>query len=401
MVLSGLWLVQYSLKENRLKKCLLFIVCFVCVEIVSAQKIFPFASKHVRDSVTAQLKQQIHRTIQLPLNDSTAQKWMSTFWAMEIMLYKPAGYEEKISLHLSRLSQMGPGFQRAFFEMLYTLYPTEFDVEVQPIIKQLKSEKVKAMALEYLALSGKSAFIDPSDKFLQSDYYRHYKYMRSKTQQALPSKKDFLDASFLPNQTVLCSFQSSYRNIPGYLMIRLPNGEWMKNEKNEALKFPQLARAISNLPFYLTNGNTPQGLYKITGVDTSDNNWIGPTTNLQMIMPFENNTSDFFGTATNYELFCKNLLGNQLSTYKGLWETYWAGEIGRTEIIAHGTTINPEYYKNQNYFPHTPSLGCLCSPEQWDENGKLINSSQAVWMKYIMQLQNLPAYLIVAEVSDL
>jgi hypothetical protein len=392
------------LKQNtgkQMKKTALIFFYLLIAEFLSAQTIFPFASKHTRDSVTAQLKQQIHRTIQLPLNDSTAQKWMSAFWAMELMLYKPTGYEEKISLQLSRLSQMGPGFQRAFFEMLYTMYPTEFDVEVQPIVKQLKSEKVKAMAMEYLALSGKSAFIDPSDKFLQSDYYKHYKYMRSKTEQALPSKKDFLDTSFLPNQTVLCSFQSTNRSIPGYLMIRLPNGEWMRNTKDIEIKIPQLARSISNLPFYLTNGNTPQGLYKITGIDTSDNNWIGPTANLQMILPFENNISDFFGTITAHETYYNNLLGTHLKQFTCLKESYWAGKIGRTEIIAHGTTINPEYYKQQSYYPNTPSLGCLCAPEQWDENGKLNNSSQALLMKYILNLQNLPSYLIVAEVTDL
>jgi hypothetical protein len=376
-------------------------VLFLFVELVSAQTNFPFASRQVRDSITAQLKKQIHSTIELPLNDSTFQKWMGAFWAMELMLYKPAGYEEKISLQLSRLPQMGPGFQRAFFEMLYTIYPLEFDVEVQPIIKQLKSDKVKAMALEYLALSGKYAFIEPSDKFLQSEYYQHYKYMRSKPQQSLPSKKDFLDTSFLPNQTVLCSFQSTDRNKPGYLMIRLADGTWMKNEKNEELKFPQLARSISSLPFYLTNGNTPQGLYKVTGIDTSDNNWIGPTTNLQMIMPFENNASEFFGTTTAYENYYNNLLGAHLQQFIGLKESYWAGKIGRTEIIAHGTTIKPEYYKNQSYFPHTPSLGCLCSPEEWDENGYRIYSSQAQWIAYILSQQIKPNWQIVAEVLDL
>ncbi|MFN5136069.1 MAG: hypothetical protein ACK5DG_12200, partial [Chitinophagaceae bacterium] len=379
---------------------IVFMFC-IAVDCSSAQTIFPFASKHIRDSVTAHLKQQIHSTIQLPLNDSTAQKWMGAFWAMEIMLYKPAGYEEKIALQLSKLPQMGPGFQRAFFEMLSTLYPTEFDVEVEPLVKQLKSEKVKAMALEYLALSDKSIFINPSDRFLQTEYYQHYKYIRSKTQQALPLKKDFLDTSFLPNQTVLCSFQSANRNIPGYLMIRLPNSEWMRNIKGIEIRIPQFARSISNLPFYLTNGNTPQGLYKVTGIDTSDNNWIGPTTNLQMIMPFENNASEFFGTTTAYENYYNNLLGAHLQQFIGLKESYWAGKIGRTEIIAHGTTINPEYYKQQSYYPHTPSLGCLCAPELWDEKGERTYSAQEMWIQYIIRKTFQPFYLIVAEVTDL
>ena len=384
-----------------MKKISFLLYFFVCAVTASAQTVFPFASKSSRDSVTVKLKEQIHQTIKLPLNDSTYQKWMGAFWAMEIMLYKPAGYEEKISLQISSLPQFGPNFQRAFFEMLYTLYPTEFDAEVQSIVKHLKSEKVKAIALEYLALSGKTSFIELSDKFLQSDYYRHYQYIRSKAKLVVPSKIDFLDTSFFPSQTVLCSFQSTNRNIPGYLMIRLANGEFMKNEKGEELKFPQLARAISNLPFYLTNGNTPQGLFKITGVDTSTNNWIGPTTNLQMILPFENKASDFFSTDTAYATFYKNLLGNKLQLYKGLWESYWAGKIGRTEIIAHGTTIDPLYYQTQSYYPNTPSLGCLCSPEIWNEKGIRTFSSQAEWMKVILSLVLKPNYIIVAEVSDL
>ena len=184
-------------------------------------------------------------------------------------------------------------------------------------------------------------------------------------------------------------------------MIRLADGTWMKNEQGVPLQFPQLARSISNLPFYLTNGNTPQGLYKITGIDTSTNHWIGPTTNLQLIMPFENKASEFFGSDTSYEYHYGNLLGNHLQQFIGLKESYWAGKIGRTEIIAHGTTIDPQFYKEQAYYPNTPSLGCLCSPELWNEKGERTYSAQAQWIQYIISKQILCAYLIVAEVLDL
>lgn len=78
------------------------------------------------------------------------------------------------------------------------------------------------------------------------------------------------------------------------------------------IKIPQLARSISNLPYYLTNGNTPQGLYRITGTDISENKWIGPTTNIQMVMPFEIIIS-FFRENTDYEMYYKTLLG-------GIWK---------------------------------------------------------------------------------
>lgn len=151
----------------------------------------------------------------------------------------------------------------------------------------------------------------------------------------------------------------------------------MTGVKGQVLKFPQLARSITNLPYYLNNGNTPQGLFKITGVDTSDNSGIGPTTNLQLIMPFENGPEVFFGTNTSFIFHYNKLLGS-LEKYQSLWESYQAGKIGRSEIIAHGTTINPQYYCHEKYFPPTPSLGCLCSPETCKKKGE----------EFIMHRQN-------------
>lgn len=76
-------------------------------------------------------------------------------------------------------------------------------------------------------------------------------------------------------------------------MIRKKNGAWLADENGKPLKFKQLARSISNLPYYITNGNTPQGLYRVTGFDYSSNEWIGPTKNVQMVLPYENNSSFF------------------------------------------------------------------------------------------------------------
>jgi hypothetical protein len=384
-----------------LKRFAIAVVVMMVVLHAQSQPRFFFTAKQCRDSVSQQLKQQVDRTIALPLHDSTYQRWMGAYWAMELMLYHPAGYEQLIPSQIAMLPKTGPGFQRAFMEMLYTLYLNRYSAELKVILPQLKSDKVKAMVLEYLSVPGTTLHHSADPIFTRSSYYPLYQYQRSKTEQALPSRNDFLHSSFLPGQTVLCSFQSTDRNKPGYLMFRLTDGTWMKNEQGEELRFPQLARSISNLPFYLTNGNTPQGLYKVTGVDTSDNNWIGPTTNLQMILPFERNASDFFGTDTAYEKYYSNLLGYHLQLFPGLKESYWAGKIGRTEIIAHGTTIDPAFYQGRSYFPNTPSLGCLCSPELWNENGERIYSAQAAWINYILSGEIKPQWLIVAEVIDL
>jgi len=366
-----------------------------------AETRFFFASKQCRDSVSLQLKQQVERTVQLPLNNDTYDNWMGAFWAMELMLYKPAVYTSVIPKQIEQLPTLGPGFQRSFFEMLYTLYPGEFTEEVKGIWQQLRSDKVKAMALEYLALSNLLIDVKADNAFTKSAYFSPYTYVRSKSSQSLPAKNLFLDTSFLKDQTVLCSFQSTDRNKPGYLMIRTADGKWLTDNKGNELRFPQMARAINNLPFYLTNGNTPQGLYRINGFDTSDNNWIGPTTNLQMCLPFEKAKLPFFEKDTAYQTVYGKLLGSVLQQYQSLWESFTAGKLGRTEIIAHGTTIDPVFYRKQSYFPNTPSLGCLCSPELWNENGERIYSSQAEWINLVMQFNPLPQYLLVAEVNDL
>lgn len=385
-------------------KRVVFVVSLCCCQFVFAQIAetrFFFASKQCRDSVAIQLQQQVERTVQLPLNNETYDNWMGAFWAMELMLYKPAVYTSIIPSQINELPTLGPGFQRSFFEMLYTLYPDEFNEEVKLIWQQLKSDKVKAMALEYLALSNVLVDVNADKAFVKSVYFPAYSYIRNKKSSSLPSKNLFLDTSFLNGQTVLCSFQSTDRNKPGYLTIRTADGYWFTDEKGKEYRFPQLARAISNLPFYLTNGNTPQGLYRINGFDTSDNNWIGPTTNLQMCLPFEKAKLPFFDKDTAYQAVYENLLGASLNQYKSLWESFTAGKLGRTEIIAHGTTIDPDFYKSRSYYPNTPSLGCLCSPEMWNEKGERIYSSQAEWIAVLMQLEQQPVYLIVAEVSDL
>ncbi|HMP87909.1 MAG TPA: hypothetical protein PKE63_11565, partial [Lacibacter sp.] len=156
----------------------------------------------------------------------------------------------------------------------------------------------------------------------------------------------------------------------------------------------------TNLPFYLTNGNTPQGLYRITGLDTSDNDWIGPTTNLQLAMPFERVAMPFFDLPGDEQETYRRLLG-PYAKFAELWESYEAGRIGRTEIIAHGTTIDPGFYAGQPYWPHTPSLGCLCSPEWWNDEGLREQSEQEAWIRWVREGLVQPRWLVVVEIADI
>lgn len=361
---------------------------------------FPFASRSARDSVTQSLRKQIHETMRLPLQEATVPQWLGALWAMEIQLYRPPDFEKCIPVHLQVLPLLGMGMQRAYLQMLYTLYLGMFVKAVAALLPRLQGNKNKALALEYLQQAGYSAPLLLDSAFLHSDFYRLHKQFHAKTQQPQLTKDAFLHADFLKGEDVIVSFQHRNRNYPGYLQIRMAGGSWLKDSSGEDLQFPQLARSITNLPYYLTNGNTPQGLYRIIGFDTSTNLWIGPTTNLQLVLPFEKADLPFFEAGTDAEAQYRQLLG-PFSGYTDLWESFEAGRIGRTEIIAHGTTIDPAFYKGQPYWPHTPSLGCLCSPEWWGDNGLRERSVQEAWMQYIRNGTVQPRWLLVVEVSDL
>ena len=91
-------------------------------------------------------------------------------------------------------------------------------------------------------------------------------------------------------------------------------------------------------------------------------------------MPFESDVPRFFNESTKNnqrwsQAIYTSLLPSSWKKYEGIYESYWAGAIGRNEIIMQSTTINPVYYKGVNYFQQTTYLGCLCRYDKWYANG--------------------------------
>lgn len=378
------------------KKIAYILIIFFSCTTIQAQFTFDFASKKEQKKLEQKLIQQIESTIQLPLNDTTYKKFEQAFWAMELMLYKPKNMESIIRNQCSILAKTPAQYQRAFLEMLYTNYLLHFNKEIELIWNTLANAKVKVMALEYL----KAANIYPSTPNYSIDSAQWYFYQKEKNKHFTSyQENDFLDSNFLSNQILVVSFQYKNRNKPGYVMIRNQQHQWVKNNDDSNFKAIQLARSITNLPYYLTNGNTPQGLYKLNGFAISDNKFIGPTTNLQMSMPFEITNDSFFNYKTNDAHSAYKKLLAPFAADENLWQSFYAGQLGRSEIIAHGTTINPAYYKKENYYPNTPSLGCLCSPELWNKKGKKIYSAQQLWINELQKLNGGNGYLLVVEID--
>ena len=59
------------------------------------------------------------------------------------------------------------------------------------------------------------------------------------------------------------------------------------------------------------------------------------------------------------------------------------------------------FYEGKKYYPHTPTLGCLCTVEIWSpKDGKLIYSDQAALINEFEKLKDQHGYFVVVEIDD-
>jgi hypothetical protein len=205
---------------------------------------------------------------------------------------------------------------------------------------------------------------------------------------------------------MIYSFQNRNRDYPGIAIVQKADGSFMRDEAGKLRVFSQLARSASNLPWFISNGSTPQGLFSITGTAISRNAFIGPTPNLQMVMMNEVNPPTFthyFPPVFNAppERLYRAYFPPNWQQWPGMMETYDAGKIGRSEIIAHGSTIDPEWYRSYPFYPLTPTMGCLCAKEVWNKStGKIDNSDQLGLVNAFIETIGSQGYMMVINVQD-
>jgi hypothetical protein len=306
-------------------------------------------------------------------------------------------------------------FQRSLLALLYANYPLGFDEQIYTLLNHTANDKIFAMCAEYLLVAKpalQSELWNKTFQMLRADtgsaILRQLIYrLGSDTRKIkIPQLSDLLHQPFFKNAVVLFSFQRKNRDYPGMVIVRDSAGNFVKDEMGNLFAVPQLARSITNLPGYLSFGNTPQGIFRMCGMAVSESIFIGPTPNLQLTMPFETSLQHFMNDSSITDTiwttdWYKKLLPETWHQYFPIMETYYAGKAGRTEIIVHGTTINPAYYVGQPYYPLTPSLGCLCTKELWDEaDGRRLFSNQQQLVAAIHKAGDANGYCIVLELDD-
>lgn len=352
----------------------------------------------------------IHNIFAKELNANTESEYEGAFWAMELMLHRDSICNLRIEEIASNMNKYSDGFIRAFLELIYTLYPSGFVGLVEKYSSTTTHPKLFAMCVNYLHRNEMNVeaqidnFLSKNSNLADHPIIKMMKLHLTKNKAHMPAIEPLLNSEFLNSDLVLFSFQRKDRDYHGQLAIRFKN-KFLTDENGDYILIPQFARAISNLPGYLTNGNTPQGIFAFVGLAVSSNVFIGPTPNLQLRMPFEVSPKEFFHGKTISEEWTRDdyskLFSKDWREYEKIYESFYAGKAGRTEIISHGTTIDLEFYSGQKYYPFTPSLGCLTTSEIWDESsGNLKRSDQIKLINILTSLQATEGYFVVLELND-
>ena len=401
------------IKRNLLT---LFVLIFLCLNLSAQKETIPFAKQATKENRAKEYRSlisNINSNLFLSLTDSTEENWQDAFDAMLLLNYTTPFINARIHSAMDSVEYRSTAFQKSMLQLIYALYPKDFVAEVISLAKQTNDPKLFAMCSEYLFLNNKTEMYNPlllkrmeemQQKAGVAKEIPFFTVLKNKLLLTIvkhPPIADLLSNTFLPNEMVVYSFQRKNRNYPGLVLVRNKEGKFIKDATGKYFAVPQLARSGTNMPGYLSNGNTPQGIFKIFGFAVSQGSFIGPTTNIQMVLPYEQ-SSDVSDSVTqslgdNYRF----LLPASWKNYYPFFEAYYAGKAGRTEIIAHGTTVNPEYYKKQPYYPLTPTQGCLCTKEIWSVvDGKRLESDQQKLVDAVKKAGGANGYCVVIEIDD-
>jgi len=375
--------------------------------------IAPWATASARDAARQMiLTQSIQANLNLPLTADYDGKWQQFLNAAKWQSMRTPGVLAAVKrrLALPPLPATAPKRQvetaRLALETAYALFPTELEPEMRRIFLTDPDPKRTAMAGAWLerfqpggdhqaalaaALSGRFPDAEAEPRLLA--LLTELRQPRRNIIGSRPALADLLKAPF-DGKPVVFSFQRVNRSWLGRAMVRHANGSFLVEADGRPFSVTQFARSASDLPGTLTNGNTPCGIFEIVKINQARNQAIGPSEALILGLPLE---YDSRWTLERYMALLP-------ASWQNWWparEAWWAGQGGRDEILAHGTTIDPRPWLDTSFAGQTPSHGCLTCDESWDPvTGQRTSSGQAKLTEAFRNAGGVPGYLVVVEVDD-
>jgi hypothetical protein len=360
----------------------------------------------------------IAKTFSMPLDSNSEYKYELACSAISQFLFINADVEKGFEKLFLKYDSLEYDTKKSFLEAVYAIYPKKYFQQVEEILIKENEPKLFSMCAVYLYRADTTAdncnflkikmverFPGYDTLLILTELQNYLSYHGLFIHQKTPDIVQLFSYQKNSNQKIIYSFQRWNRDYTGLAVVQNEDGSFVKDVNGRLLIFEQLARSGSDLPYFITNGSTPQGIYSIQGTNIAHNNFIGPTPNIQLIIPFENTWEKYFhldwdATQDSLSLY-KNLLPVSWRNYEPMMEAWSAGKIGRTEIIAHGTALDPEYFKDKPFYPLTPTLGCLCAKELWNPtSGRLLISEQFNLVSAFQSAVGNKGYLFVINIDD-
>ena len=173
-------------------------------------------------------------------------------------------------------------------------------------------------------------------------------------------------------------------------------------------------RSLHDLPWYLSRGETPQGLYRMEGTvpqpDTLYFRAFGFFDLVNLYVPFEPDVEAFVppqaGTLQGGLGAYQALLPPRWRGYWPIQQTYWAGKLGRSLFRIHGTGEATDFFRNNQRFPTSagwnPAIGCLSAQELYDDAGQLLQGDMPHVLAALTQVggKDFTGYVTVVNVGE-
>ncbi len=373
-----------------------------------------------RAALEKDLKERITGTyFRLPLDSNTEYKYESACEAISQFLFVSPVIESGMERLLQYYDSLEYDTRKSLLESIYAVYPSRFIREVNEVLEKETNPRLFSIGAVYLYRQdgsieeGNFLKIRMVEKFpgydtipVLAELEQWLSYHTTMQTQKTPDIVALFRYQHSLGKKIIYSFQRWNRDYPGLAIVQNENGSFVRDASGKLLVVEQLARSGSSLPYFIQNGNTPQGVYSIQGTDIARSHFIGPTPNLQTILPFERKWDKYFqvsswdSTQDSLKLY-QQLLPSEWRNYAPMMEAWNAGKVGRSAIIAHGTTIDPEYFRGKSFYPLTPTEGCLCAKEIWNTtSGRLLVSEQFNLISAFQRTPGNKGYLIVINIDN-
>ena len=410
-------------------------------------KVVPEATAAARTRQRHHQLRQVHPDTydlsRYPVTDDNTDRWRNILWTTALVEPQEAYVAETLAgiLSLTAQPQLSSDQERVV-EMamqvgiqLYLSNPTLYGpVEEQFLqtIEQSRQPKWVAMALSALVQSD----IVPEQLQQLGDrvhqrfpnwardahlYPTLWEIASSKKPPDMPPLDELLHWTIAPGQPQLYVLCQPNRGVLCRTVLKDARGEFVR-QRGQLWSVPLLLRSLhAGLAWNFTRGETPQGIYRIEGINPPETKFFrafGSFPLVKLFVPYEAGVEQFLpgrsGQWVGGLAAYKTLLPPSWRNYFPIQQSYWAGKAGRSLFRIHGSGESTTFFSNSSRFPESvgwnPTIGCLSATEIYDDLGKL---QQADMPKILHVLKaagqateqvddnlDMSGYLIVVEVMD-